>query len=173
MSAKDSLEPKSFPGQHPGEKIEIVFRQHPIVMRKAMLFGMVFVLLAVTPLYFFPLAQWAYRFMFLFFIFTAGYWFYWWISWFYSVYIVTDQRILEVKQKGFFNRKVREFRLEKVQNVNYHIKGLQAVLLRYGDITVQTYVGDMHMSHIHHPAEMHERILRVVKTVPSMAPDPD
>src|SRR5262249_8642036 len=38
MSAKQKAprEEKLFPGQHEGEEVELLFRQHPLVMRKAL-----------------------------------------------------------------------------------------------------------------------------------------
>lgn len=86
-----------------------------------------------------------------------------WIGWYYSVYIVTDERIVEIKQKGLFDRQVSEFGLDKVQNVNYHISGLQGAMFQFGDIIAQTYVGDLVMTHIHKPVHIHEQIVEVVR----------
>jgi uncharacterized membrane protein YdbT with pleckstrin-like domain len=153
-----------FPGQHDGEKVELVFRQHPVVMRKELIIGLLAILLAVLPMNFLPqyfdaltkLALGVFGVVILF-------WIYRWIGWYYSVYVVTNERLVEIKQKGFFNRKVTEFGLDKVQNVNYHIKGFQAVIFQFGDITAQTYVGDLVMPYIYKPVKVHEKIVDVVR----------
>lgn len=93
-----------------------------------------------------------------------------WVGWYYTVYIVTNERIVEIKQKGFFNRKVSEFGLDKVQNVNYHIQGLQAVLFAFGDITVQTYVGDLVMATIHKPVHIQEQLVEIIRQFNSSTP---
>jgi uncharacterized membrane protein YdbT with pleckstrin-like domain len=163
---------KLFPGQHEGEVVELVFRQHPVVMRKALIFGLFGVLVAMVPLLIWSstalvtndaLYDISVKVAFGGFAAVFLYWIYRWVGWFYSVYIVTNERIVEVKQDGFFNRRVSEFGLDKIQNVNYHIGGFQAVLFKYGDITAQTYVGDLVMSTIHHPVHIHEQIVDVVR----------
>lgn len=163
---------ESFPGQNDGEEVELVFHQHPIVMRKALIVGMLAILLGMMPLLAWttPLLienEWFY-FLSIKFAWAVGFvviaaWFYRWVGWYYSVYIITNERIVEIKQKGFFNRKVTEFGLDKVQNINYHIGGFQAVLFKYGDITAQTYVGDLVMKTIHKPVQIHEQIVEVVR----------
>jgi len=90
-------------------------------------------------------------------------WVYRWIGWYYTVYIVTNERIIEVKQKGFFKRKVNEWQLDGIQNVNYEIGGFQAVLFGFGDIYARTYIGDLEMKTIHKPAEIHEKLIRAVR----------
>src|SRR6266576_3386736 len=101
MSGSPKKAEKEFPGQHEGEKVQLVFRQHPLVMRKALILGLLVIVLFA--------------------------WFYRWVGWYYTLFIVTDRRILEIKQKGFFDRKVNEWQLDGISNVNYHIGGFQAV----------------------------------------------
>ena len=79
------------------------------------------------------------------------------------MYIVTDRRILVIRQKGLFNRKVDEWQLDGISNVNYHIDGFQAVLFGYGDITARTYIGDLEMKKIHKPAEIHAQLVEAVR----------
>jgi hypothetical protein len=161
--SKKSKQAKPFPGQHEGEEVELVFRQHPMVMRKALIIGMLIILAGTIPLLVDPLADWAFKVALYSPLIVLAYWFYHWLGWYYSVYIVTNERVVEVRQKGFFNRKVTEFGLDKIQNINYHITGLEAVLLGYGNITVQTYVGDLVMPIIHHPVKIHGELVSIVR----------
>jgi hypothetical protein len=163
---------KPFPGQHEGETVQLVFRQHPMVMRKQLIIGMLLILAGTVPLLIWPLADWALKVAILTPLFAMAYWFYYWIGWYYSVYVVTNERIVEVRQKGFFNRKVTEFGLDKIQNVNYHITGLEAVLLGYGNITVQTYVGELVMPIIHHPVKIHSKLVDIVRQANTGQPVP-
>jgi hypothetical protein len=167
MSSKSSE--KLFPGQHEGEEVELLFRQHPLVMRKALVIGLVLLLVGVVPLDFpqvytsEPLSSFFIKFAFTTFFVVLAAWFYRWIGWYYTVYIVTSERIIEVKQKGFFNRKVNEWQLDGIQNVNYEIGGFQAVLFGFGDIFARTYIGDLEMKTIHKPGEIHEQLLKAVR----------
>jgi len=160
---------KQFPGQHEGEEVELLFRQHPLVMRKALVLGLLAILVAVLPLDFPQVYESAA--LSGFFIKVAlgvpvvvlAAWFYRWIGWYYTVYIVTDQRILAVRQKGLFWRRMEEWQLDGIENVNVEINGFQAVLFGYGDITARTYIGDLEMPTIHKPAEIHEQLVRAVR----------
>ncbi len=164
--------PKPFAGQHDNEDVKLVFHQHPVVMRKALIFGMLALLVPLLPVLAWPqFYSIGFKIFGLILAGVIGFWIREGIGWYYSVYIVTDQRIIEIKQRGFFNRRVSEFNLDRVQNVNYHVKGLQAVLFQFGDITVQTYVGDLIMKTIYKPVLIHSRIVDVVRTVnPSTPP---
>ncbi len=167
----------TFPGQHPDEVVEIVFHQHPLVMRKPLIIGMLLILAGVMIPYVQIVmmhnlnATWKPLLAFL--IVVLAYWFYAWFGWYYTVYIMTDERLIEIKQHGFFNRRVSEYGLDKIQNINYHIQGFQAVLFQFGDITAQTYVGDIIMKMIHRPVQIHGRMIEVVRRVNASTPSQD
>lgn len=172
--AKKAVSSKTFPGQHEGETVELVFHQHPLVMRRALIIGLGLVLVGVLI----PFVQvtslhdlnptWKPLWGVL--VIVVAYWFYAWIGWYYTVYIMTDMRLIEIKQHGFFNRKVSEYGLDKIQNINYHIRGLQAVIFQFGDIVAQTYVGDIIMKTIHKPVAIHSKMIEVVRRVNASTP---
>ncbi len=160
---------KQFPGQHDGEEVRMVFRQHPLVMRKALIGGLLLVLVAVLPFDFPQIydVEWLpgllMKVMMGAILIVFAWWFYRWVGWYYTLYIVTDRRILEIKQQGFFDRKVAEWQLDGISNVNYHIGGFQAVIFGFGDITARTYIGDLEMKTIHKPAEIHAQLVEAVR----------
>ena len=160
---------KQFPGQHEGEEVQLVFHQHPLVMRKALFVGLFAIVLIVLPLDFpqIYMIEWLpgvlMTIMWVVVALVFAGWFYRWVGWYYTIYIVTDRRILVIKQKGFFDRKVDEWQLDGVSNVNYHIGGFQAVIFGYGDITARTYIGDLEMKTIYKPAEIHAQLVDAVR----------
>ena len=164
---------KQFPGQHPEEKVILVFRQHPVVKRRQLIYGMLVLVLAILPLDLItsgPFYSTLLKIPPIALLLVAVYWFYHWVGWYYSVYIVTDQRLIDIRQKGFFNRRVNEVAFDKVQSINYHIKGLQAALLKFGDVTVQTYTGNWVLTSVHNPEEIHSQILAVAHGITSTPP---
>lgn len=171
MSKKTSAKAveKQFPGQHEGEVVQFIFRQHPLVMRKALIGGLLVIVVAVLPLDFPQIyaVDWVVgvlvKLMWAVIAIVFFAWFYRWVGWYYTIYLVTDRRILEIKQKGFFDRKVDEWQLDGISNVNYHIGGFQAVLFGFGDITARTYIGDLEMKTIHKPAEIHAELVDAVR----------
>lgn len=154
-----------FPGQHEGESVQMVFRQHPVVMRKTLIAMLVAMVIGAIPLSIWPLENWPWWFFlggFLVGLMILGYRL---IGWYFSIYIVTSERLIQIFQKGFFNRKVADIGHEKIQSVNYEIKGMQATMFGYGTIIVQTYVGDMVLQYIHKPETVHQLMVKQMRGV--------
>lgn len=154
---------KAFPGQHDHEEVLLVFRHHLMSLRRQLIVGMLLIAVGLLPVIAFPASNLSIQGMLVIWVIAILYSSWAWVGWYYSVYIATNERIIEVKQHGFFDRRVTEFGLDKVQNINYHIKGLQAVLFRYGTIAVRTYVGDLVMKGIHNPVGIQDKLVRIVQ----------
>ena len=156
---------KYFEDQFDDENVLFVFRKHPIVMRKGLVIGSVCPLLGVLPAAIKPSLGFGWFFgglivgliMWVVVMFPS------WISWYYSVYIVTDQRIIQITRKGLFHHTVVDLTLNQIQMVNYQIAGLQETMLGYGTIMMQTYVGDLVIHEVHHPAKIQKEILNVLR----------
>lgn len=140
-----------FEGQRDGEELLFVFRRHPIAMRKG--FYMLLVPLVVGCV---PFLVWQNNLELLILpviglllgLLLFSYHF---LMWYFTVYIVTDQRIRQVTQRGFFGKDVVELRLSKIQNISYNIPGFSGEFLGYGTIVVQTFVGDLVIHKVEHP----------------------
>ena len=170
-SSQSSRPHKYFEDQFDDESVLYVFRKHPIVMRKglivsslAMLVGPLYVLVLtyVKPndppsLTFFFLSIIA-SMVLAYVLFIPS-----WMSWHFSVFIVTDQRLIQITQKGFFNRSVVDMALRQIQMVNYEVAGLQETLLGYGTIMMQTLVGDLIIHDVHHPAKTQRKLLEILR----------
>lgn len=74
----------------------------------------------------------AYYLLILTFIFNA------WISYYFDIYILTDELIVDITQDGFFHRKVAQLSLLRVQDVSSNIKGFLPTLFAFGDVLVET-----------------------------------
>jgi hypothetical protein len=159
----------TFPGQHEGETIYFVFRQHPLVMRKALIYGCLVILAVIVPLdfpfaYTVPgLASFLIKMDIYSVLAVFLYWFYRWCLWYYSVFIVTGERTVSITYKSFFRREVRALFHGSVHGVDYIVPGLQGAMFGYGNIVVYTWVGNFPIDCVHHPAELHEKILDVIR----------
>jgi uncharacterized membrane protein YdbT with pleckstrin-like domain len=156
---------KYFDDQFDDEEVLLVFRKHPIVMRKGLVFGLLGPLLGVLPAAIKPDLGFGFFFGGLIagcliglLIFAPS-----WIGWHFSVFITTDQRFIQITQKGLFHRAVADLGLAQIQSVNYEVKGLQETLLGFGTIKMQTYVGDMVIHDVHHPARIQKNILGILR----------
>src|SRR5437016_5354042 len=50
--------------------------------------------------------------------------FYLWTEYYLDKWVITSKRIISFKQKGFFNREVSNFRIEKIQDTVTKVEGL-------------------------------------------------
>jgi ABC-type tungstate transport system substrate-binding protein len=94
-----------------------------------------------------------------------------WIACYYSVFIVTDQRFIQITQKGLFHKSVVDLGLAKIQSTNYEVRGVQATLLGFGTIVIQTYMGDMVIHEVHHPAKVIRELSNVLREQGIVAED--
>lgn len=86
-----------------------------------------------------------------------------WLGWHFSVFIITDQRFIQITQKGFFHRSVADLSLAQIQSVNYSVAGIQETILGFGTITMKTYVGELEIKDIPHPAKVQKKILSILR----------
>lgn len=174
VSSTHKQHAKYFEDQLDDEEVLFVFRKHPIVMRRGiilwavgMLVGPLYVL-ALTVVYRndpskFPTVGTFFLSLLASVVLALILFFPSWIGWYFSVFIVTDQRFIQITQKGLFHRAVADIALEQIQSVNYEVSGLQETLLGFGTIKMQTYLGDMLIHDVHHPAKIQKRIVGILR----------
>lgn len=147
-----------FVGQREDEELLFVFRRHIIAMRKGF-YGLL-VPLIVTSI---PPLIWQSR-LELFWLPVAGLgiglllFSYHFLMWRYTYYLVTNQRIRQVTQKGFFGTDVVELRLSKIQNISYNIPGFAGEIFRFGTLVIQTFVGDLVINKVEHPEKTYNQL---------------
>ncbi len=137
------------PGHLPNEKIIKVIRKDIFVLFKKIFLG---ALLALLPFFVlqimlnsfpallsgdlsYPLvvlgASAYYLFVWLFLFFSF-------IDYYLDIWIITNERIIDIKQEGFFSRVISEQRLNRIQDVTSEVTGIMPTILHYGDVFVQT-----------------------------------
>jgi uncharacterized membrane protein YdbT with pleckstrin-like domain len=60
------------------------------------------------------------------------------VDYYLDVWVVTNDRILNVEQHGLFSRTVSELDLSKVQDVTSEVHGFWASVFGYGNVAIQT-----------------------------------
>ncbi len=86
-----------------------------------------------------------------------------------NAWVLTNQRIVDIKQHGYFNREVSSLFLPRVQDVTTDVSGILPSLLGIGDIIVQSAgtVDEFRMRGIPRPEQMRDLILKYVSTEPA------
>jgi membrane protein YdbS with pleckstrin-like domain len=167
---EEQLKSKHFKEQFDDEDTLLVFRKHPIVMRKGLIlasFGML-----IGPLFTLILTYTAKTnppSMFFFFASIIGSFFLamvlmfpWWVKWYFSVYIMTNQRFIQ-QSRSLLQVNVVDIGLEQIQMINYQIQGLEETLLHFGTIIVQTYAGDLVIHDVHHPEKVQKKLVHTLR----------
>lgn len=139
-----------FPGMKPEERVVLFLRRHWSIVVRLILFylflGLIPVVLGLLAVRYttvlddptaliytlFILAASIYELLILTLFFRA------WIDYYLDVWVVTDERIVNIEQHGLFHRTVSEQRLSRVQDVTHEVQGLLPTFLRYGEVFVQT-----------------------------------
>lgn len=165
--SEDSGEPpeKYFADQFDDEEVLFVFRKHPVVMRKGLIGGLVFVVLGVVPSAIWPQIGFIWFFGGLAIGAAVGAVFFlpWWITWHFSVFVITDQRFIEITQKGLFKKKVHDIKLAMIQSASYEISGISETLLGFGTIRLRSYIGEVVITQVHHPAKVQKKLTRLLR----------
>lgn len=161
---------KQFAGQHEDEEVLFVFRRHIIAMRKGFYLLLIPFVIASLPALIIPLLpyqyvpEWWQDPAHLLTIALVGFaiglvlFLYQWMGWYFSVFIVTNQRLRQLTQNSIFGKSVIDLGLTKIQNISYNISGFSADVLGYGTIVVQTFVGDLVLDKVHHPEDVYNKL---------------
>ncbi len=155
---------KQFEEQLDNEEVLFLFRKHPVVMRKGLIVGLFGPVVGIIPVAIWP--QLGYNAFFFglgagillgFVLFLPSF-----IRWYFSVYIVTDQRLIQITRKGLFSKSIVDLSLKQIQSINYEVNGLQETLLGYGTILVQTYIGDLVIHDVEKPSHIYKKMLTIL-----------
>jgi len=90
-----------------------------------------------------------------------------WTDYFLDVWIVTDKRIVNINQIGFFNREITTTRMERIQDATTKQRGLLETLLNFGSIRIQTAsedASDTLIEGIPHPTDVRRAIMDRIDT---------
>jgi len=158
----------------PGENTEFALRRHPLTFIRQSLF---FLLMAAVPAFFAwivwngelppvenPLAKIA--LVILGSSYYLGIWTFYmteFVDFYLDVSIVTNQRVIDVDQRGLFNRTISELDLARVQDVHSEIKGLVPTFFNFGRVLVQTAGEDKNFEfdNVPDPHRVRQRILEL------------
>lgn len=162
-----------FPGIRKDENVLTVIRKHPIVYTKIIA---VFILTVLLPLSIFLFVWFSYypfsenhtsgiviglfacTYLLYGLLFTS-------IAWLneeFDLFVITNQRLIDIVQVSFLERRVATTPLEQIQDATINVKGILKTILNYGDLTIQTASGDaseFYIDHVHNPTLIARKIL--------------
>lgn len=153
----------SFDGQREDEKVVFVFRRHISTARRGLLFLACMVVLGIVPMLLWKDDSrmfWVFLGCVIVGLFGAAYSY---LLWYFSVFIVTDERVRQITQKSLFKKTITDLWLDKIQSISYNVPSVFAGIFNYGTILIQTAVGDLVISQVPKPGKIHNKLQNITK----------
>ncbi len=165
-----------FPSQNVNEKIILLLRRHWFVFLKS---AVTYFLIALIPPALYLVKKLLNIDIFssevgraFSVLLTSAFYLFWWllafrqfIDYWLDIWLVTDQRIVSVNQKGLFFRTISELKFFQIQDTTADVRGLLPTLLHYGNVYIQT--AGTHerfvFEQIPHPYEVTRQIMGLVE----------
>lgn len=151
-----------FEGKREGEEILHIAHSHPWTVAKPML---IILILAIAPVISFILAgaSWITAWVIFGFLaialpYAVNAWFVWWNN----IYILTDQRLIDIDQLSMFHRRISEAPLEMIQDIHFETRGPIGTILNFGTVEVQTASDRpaIKLENIENPYDIQQKILQ-------------
>lgn len=85
--------------------------------------------------------------------------------WQRTVLIVTDQRVIDISQRGFFDQTTTEVELKDIEEVNFRVKGFWSTVFRFGTVYLRTAGerADLAFRRVHRPIELYRLLNELIK----------
>lgn len=134
-----------FDVQHEDEHVLLLLRQHFIVntgwiiLTAFLLFLLPALVFAIFPSLF-GILPLSYRMVvtLAYYIVVLGYAFERFVMWYYNIYIVTDERIIDVDFYSLLFKRVSDAKLDHIQDLTAASGGVIQSFFDYGDVQIQT-----------------------------------
>jgi uncharacterized membrane protein YdbT with pleckstrin-like domain len=137
-----------FPGQQTGESIYLVVRQHWVILAKRLIIWGILVAALMIFRHYLPLLGPSILkgpvgpliniLVQIYILFLVTSLFIIWVLYYLNMYIVTNERIVDVDQKGLFSHHVSELNMEKIEDVTSETNGILGHIFDYGTVYIQT-----------------------------------
>lgn len=127
-----------FEDKRPEEKIILKVKRHPIVLLQGIIpMFLIFVIIIGIIIYFkFSAVTIVVFLLGLIAIVLIAY--YNLFLWYNDIYILTNQRLIDVDQHGLFTRRISETSLDQIQEVQVIVNGPLETIFGFGQVIVQT-----------------------------------
>jgi len=131
-----------FETQEKKEKIILLLRRHLItnipwlVITLALVFAPL-VIIRMTPLGFLP-GPYRLIITLVWYLLTFAFAFEKFLSWFFNVNIITDERIVDIDFPSILYKDISETKIDQIQDVSVKVGGFIRSLFNFGDVAIQT-----------------------------------
>ena len=132
----------SFEAQHDEERILLLLRKHPVTQVHWILVAvaLVFVpyLLSFVGFLSFLPANFRHIMGVGWYLMVVGYSLESFLNWFYNVYIITDERVIDVDFNSLLFKNVSYAKIENIEDISATTSGALGAIFDYGSVRIQT-----------------------------------
>lgn len=131
-----------FDSQHNDEHILLLLRQHLVTQVKFVFIALGLSLMPVLFNYIGLLSFLPDRFQFIallgWYLIVMGYALEVFLGWFYNVYIITDERVIDVDFTSLLSKNTSYAKIDNIEDITAKTKGALGAIFDYGDVIIQT-----------------------------------
>jgi hypothetical protein len=131
-----------FETQEAREKIILLLRQHWVTQLKWLVTSLVLVflplLLNYVPLLDFLTPNYRFIIIIIWYLLIIAFVYEQFISWFFHVFIITDERIIDVNFSNLIYKEISEAKIDNIEDVTYKQGGVLRAVFDFGDVACQT-----------------------------------
>ena len=171
-----------FEGQEKGESVILLLRAHIVTLVPAglMTFFLIFVpflISIILNLIGFALANslsavQSLLLIIFWYLVVFGYAFYQFIFWYFNVYLVTNERIVDFDFKGLLHKETSYAKLNQIQDVSPKMIGFFGTFFHYGNVYIQTAAErpEFEFHHVPRPNDVASVIIEQIRHEEAEAP---
>ena len=168
---------KYLPHREPNEKIIFFLHRHTFVLWRSITLYIVGGIIPIVA--YFIIKEELASFtsdtflIFLRLLLITFYLFWWlmiyhaWLDYFLDIWIVTNRRVLNIEQRGLFNRTIGEHKLFRIQDVMSEQKGMLPTFFDYGEIHIQTAASEkiVEFKQVPKPHKVAREIIKLIENL--------
>lgn len=138
----------TFESLEKGERIVLLLRAHPVTLVPATITALFFIfvpslvpsILSLLDINIFGTLNSRQIFLITFFwyLVTFGFAFYKFIIWYFNVYLLTNERIVDIDFRGILHKETSYAHLSQIQDVNPKVVGFFGTIFHFGNVYIQT-----------------------------------
>lgn len=131
-----------FESQAPTEHVVLLLRKHPITQVPWLFFTVVFAffpfLFSYFPMYAFLPLSYRFGIQSLWYLALFGYAFQSFLRWFYNVYILTDERVIDVDFISLAQKNITAAKIDNIEDITSESAGFSSTFFNHGNVLIQT-----------------------------------
>ncbi len=131
-----------FETQEKGESVVLFLRQHLVVNLGWLFFALFLSILPPFFIFFPPYSSLPTNFRLVitmtWYLVLSGFVLAKFMSWFYNIFILTDERIIDVDFLNLFSRVISDAKIDHIQDINSEMSGVWQTFFNFGTVFIQT-----------------------------------